>query len=281
MDPQAYRKQVEQEVEAARASKKTRRRAGRNTEVAFSGTEAAFSGPEAIRELGAQAVEDDAVFSGLLKQLGDASTDSATRAAIVDTIQGNSFASNKFAALRPRWLAALRALVQDKDTELRLRALSLLSNENDGHTQELLLSGLRDPKQALVSPEAALGLLSGDVHAEVVPLARALADKPPSPAARLEALRVLGGDADSVPLFTRILQDRQESPEARRLAVSSLSALAPDRLRKQASEVVMADDEHPDVVAFSLTALALHPNALSSTIRTPAAISAMPRPSAW
>ncbi|MFO0757687.1 MAG: hypothetical protein U0359_14415 [Byssovorax sp.] len=224
------------------------------------------SGAVAVADLKGAAVDDDAVFSALLVQIADQSKPPALRSEIISTIQAQSFASPKFGAVRPRWLAALRGLAGDPDEGVRYQALSLLANENDGFVQDLLLKGLRDPSKAALPPESALLLLGSDVHAEVFPIARKLAESAPNDAVRAAALQVLSADAESEALFSKILKDKQEAPEIRRLAITALSKISPLALRKSASELAMASDEHADVVATSLTALAIHETAVPADL---------------
>lgn len=248
MKPSAYRKQVEKEVKEARAKATSRKAAPRGKDPA--------SQMAAIEALGDQIFENDALFEQLLSQMGDPTENTSVRLTILGTIQAQGFASLHARARRPAWLAALRGLVDDPDPEVRFQALDLLSHEQDGHAQQVLLEGLREPSKAVVPPEKALLLLGNDIHAEVYPLARAIAANPPSPAAQREALRLLGADAESAPLFESIARDRGESPEIRRLAITALSTLAPANLRKYARTIVLSEDDDPEVVATSLAALA-------------------------
>lgn len=254
MKPEEYRKQVEKEVEEARAQMKARTR-----------SKPRANDPEgrkaSIEAMGPEIIDDDEVFEKMMADVADASVPAMVRAAIVDTMHARSFASPKTAERRPEWLAGLRGLLGDKDASLRERAAGLLMNEKDPHTQDVLLQGLRDPQKAIVPVERALALLGTDIHSDVFVHARAVLQNPPSEAARREAIRVLAAEPESVPMLESLLRDRKEDPEVRRLAIAGLSATAPLALRKHASAIIHDDTEDPGVVATSLTALALDKSA--------------------
>ena len=131
--------------------------------------------------------------------LKDTQSPQAVRLAALKALQSASFSVVKFTPCRPEYLAALRSLIDDPDPEVRQRVLGILAREQDGYTQQRLLEGLQQPEKALVSPEKALQLLSYDIHADAYPVAREIASKPPNPAAKREALRLLAADAASAP----------------------------------------------------------------------------------
>ncbi len=254
MKPEEYRKQVEKEVEEARAQMKARTR-----------SKPRANDPEsrkaAIEAMGPEIIDDDDVFEKMMADVADTSVPATVRGAIVNTMHARSFASPKTAERRPEWLAGLRGLLADKDASLRERAAGLLMNEKDTHAQDVLLQGLRDPQKAIVPAERALELLGNDIHADVFVHARSVLQNPPNEAARLEAIRVLAAEPESVPLLESLLRDRKENPEVRRLAIAGLSATAPLALRKHASAIIHDDAEDPSIVATSLTALALDKSA--------------------
>jgi len=95
----------------------------------------------------------------------------------------------------------LRKVATDADPELRRRALGVLSREKTDYAQTRLLQGLKDPSKALVRSEKALQLLVNNVHSDAYTVAATIADNPPNPAARREALRLLAADASSAPMF--------------------------------------------------------------------------------
>jgi hypothetical protein len=172
----------------------------------------------AMEALGWQICADKQIWNAVLDTVRDIGAPSELRLAALATVQSASFNATGFVPLRPDYLRTLRAVSSDPDLELRQRALGMLAREHDAATQDLLITGLKDPNQALVPPEKALQLLSYDVHTEAYPIAREIARNPPNPMARREALRLLAADADSAPVFEKLLKDKEESIEVRQLA---------------------------------------------------------------
>ena len=118
------------------------------------------------------------------------------------------------------------------------RVLGILAREKDGYAQKRLLEGLQDPSKALVPPEKALQLLSYDVHAEAYPVAREIVKEPPNPEAKREALRLLSADANSAPVFEKLLRDKEEDRDIRQISAAALQAVKPKRFQEQAREIV-------------------------------------------
>jgi len=225
----------------------------------------------ALAALGWAIADDRASYRSVLALVTDTQQPTALRAAALAAVQSVSFDAQRFAALRPDHLRALRKLCDDPDLELRQRALGMLMREGDAPTQQRLLAGLRDTAQALLPPEKALQLLAYDLHGDAYAAAREVATKPPNPLARREALRLLAADADSVPIFEGILQDQNESSELRRLSASALHQLSPRRLQTLAREITMNSDDGDDELRTScLVALAQFGDA--DTIRGDAAL---------
>lgn len=197
----------------------------------------------------------EANLRAVLAVVNNTSEPIAVRLAALQTLQTASFSSAAFPAFRGNYIAALRALTQDPDRELRQRVLGFLAREKDGFAQKKLLDGLRDPAKALVPPEKALQLLSYDVHAEAYPIARAIVSKPPNPTARREALRLLAADAKAAPMFEKLLRDKDEAREIRQISAAALQATKPETLRKHAREIVLDPSEQDEIQATCLTAL--------------------------
>jgi hypothetical protein len=210
----------------------------------------------ALMALGWAILSDKARFRSVLAILRNVDEPIDLRLEVLSAVQSATFDANRFAAFRPDYIKALRALSADPDMELRQRVLGFLARENDAPTQEALLQGLRHPDEALLPPEKALQLLSYDVHNEAYAAAREIADRPPNALARREALRLLAADGKSAPLFEKLVLDKGESSEVRQLAASALHKLAPQRMQDCARRMTLDDDEDDDMQTVSLTALA-------------------------
>jgi HEAT repeat protein len=199
--------------------------------------------------------ESDKDLQAMLKVLADKDEPIKVRLAALQSIQAASFSVIAFESCRGDYLATLRKVAEDPDPELRQRALGLLAREKDGFAEKKLLEGLRNPEKALLPPEKALQLLSYDVHAEAYPIAREIVSKSPNDEARREALRLLAADANSAPLFEKLLRDKKELREIRQISASALHALKPEKLQQSARKILLDKSDYDDIKATSLTAL--------------------------
>jgi hypothetical protein len=177
------------------------------------------------------------------------------RLAALQALQAASFAVVTFAPHRDRYIAALREVATDPDSELRQRALGILAREHDGFAQAKLIEGLTQPARALVPAEKALQLLSADPHAAAYPVARAIVANPPSDVAKREALRLLAADAGAAPLFESVLRDKSESADVRQVSAAALNAIDPTKYQAHARAIVLDTAESDEMQASSLTAL--------------------------
>jgi len=199
-------------------------------------------------------IRSEETMEASLDVLRDREQPIKVRLAALQSLQAASFSVIEFEPYREDYLATLREIVDDPDEELRQRVLGILSRENDGYTQKRLLEGLQDPGKALVAPEKALQLLSYDVHAEAYPVAREILDQPPNPEAKREALRLLAADANSAPIFEKLMRDKDEDREIRQISAAALQAVKPKRFQEQARELLLDDKEYDEMQATALTA---------------------------
>jgi len=201
-------------------------------------------------------IASDQSLQASLDVLRDREQPIKVRLAALQSLQAATFSVIEFEPYREDYLATLRELVDDPDDELRQRVLGILAREKDGYVQKRLLDGLQDESKALVPPEKALQLLSYDVHAEAYPVAREIVNAPPNPEAKREALRLLSADANSAPVFEKLLRDKGEDRDTRQIAAAALQAVKPKRFQEQARELLLDDKEYDDIQATALTALA-------------------------
>lgn len=211
---------------------------------------------EALRALGWTIASDRDSYRAVLAIVADEQVNPMLRGAALAAAQSVTFDAQRFPALRPDYLRTLRGLGDDVDLELRQRALGMLMREKDGPTQKRLMDGLLNPSQALLSPEKALQLLAYEVHGDAYAVAREIADKPPSALARREALRLLAADTASTPIFERIVKDKGETSEVRRMSAAALHQLAPNKLQSLARDITMDESEDKELRASCLVALA-------------------------
>lgn len=200
-------------------------------------------------------IESDKNLQASLDVLRDRKQPIKVRLAALQSLQAASFSVIEFEPRRDDYLATLREIVDDPDAELRQRVLGILAREKDGYAQQKLLEGLQDASKALVPPEKALQLLSYDVHAEAYPVARDIINQPPNPEAKREALRLLSADANSAPVFERLMRDKDEDREIRQISAAALQAVKPKKFQEQARELLLDSKEYDDIQATALTAL--------------------------
>jgi hypothetical protein len=210
---------------------------------------------KAFAEAPLATIASDKSLQESLNVLRDRSQPIKVRLAALQSLQAATFSVIEFEPYREDYLAALRELVDDPDAELRQRVLGILSREKDGYVQKRLLEGLQDTSKALVPPEKALQLLSYDVHAEAYPVAREILNAPPNPEAKREALRLLSADANSAPVFEKLMRDKDEDRDVRQISAAALQAVKPKRFQEQAREMLLDDKEYDDIQATALTAL--------------------------
>jgi hypothetical protein len=244
-----YRRKIEQSVakaEAAASKAQSRTR----TAAAPQGIVASKKTPPKTRveALGRVTREEgpDAVPETALERLADPKESPAVRLAAIKLLQQKQFFSTSAAEWRPAFVEALRSAV--RSPQVRPAALEVLSLFKDRPTQELLLEGINTPAKALVPLKEALRLLSTDVHADVVAVARKVADTPQlrrNKAAFVQAVRILAADPASVGKLQEVVANNAYAMEARRVAATAVSHLAPEALRAE---------EAPQTVAAPRTA---------------------------
>ena len=243
----------------AKAAKKTKgvvkRTARAAMAVATSSKKSAQQRVAALAEVPLAVCDADENLQALLNILRDRKEPIKVRLAALQSLQAASFSVIAFESCRGEYLATLREIVEDPNPELRQRVLGILARENDGYVQKRLLEGLQNPAKALVAPEKALQLLSYDVHAEAYPAARAILNKPPNERAKREALRLLAADANSAPIFEKLLLDKKEGREVRQISAAALQSVRPEKFQKHARELVLDNKEYDDIQATALTAL--------------------------
>jgi hypothetical protein len=199
----------------------------------------------ALAELDWSIASDRTRYRAVLAIATDRAQHASVRNAALSAAHSVSFDAQHFPALRPDYLRALRKLGDDADTELRQRSLGMLMREGDAATEQRLLIGLDNPADALLPAAKSLQLLSYQLHSQTYDAARRIAGKGDDLEAREAALRLLAADATSTPLFERLIANKQEPSELRRLAATALHQLAPEKLQKVARTITLdeSDDE--------------------------------------
>jgi HEAT repeat protein len=210
--------------------------------MSASGGRATVDGPDAISK-------EIATFR-------DASQPTERRLAALQDIQTAIFSVSGFDRFRASFKDALRAVAtEDKDQELRSSALEMLAAKKDEVAQQLLLKGLENPAEAIVSVAKAVQLLAHDDHGVAFPIARKILSGDYDVDAKEEALRVLASDPGSGGLFANILSDRSQPQQLRSMSASGLRAVDPQQFEQLAQRIIVDDHEDDDVRANALGAL--------------------------
>lgn len=177
------------------------------------------------------------------------------RRAALAALRTISFRVAIFAAMRPAYLDALRAIVDDPDPELRLQAIETLAQEKDAYVQRRLVQGLRGHAEMLVSAEHAVEFLGYDVHAEHFPILRQLARESTIPAVKERAIQLLGSDPSSGPLLQTLFADKTQAVEVRTASAAALHALSPRHFAPIAARIAVDRDEDDRLRTASVSAL--------------------------
>jgi uncharacterized protein (UPF0147 family) len=258
MDPSEYRNQYQEELQRQGEGQTGAREFVDNSMLLSQirdQSEEPARRAAALRASGRDMGQRDESIDLLLELLKDIAQPHEVRAAALQVLQTLAFTSSLFMAKRPAFLATLRSIVDDPDTQIRQAAIEILALEKDEYVQRRLNEGLDDPSKALVNPEKAIQLLGQDVHAELYPRLREIVQNPPNPAAREEAVRLLAGDPESKDLLVELLRDKGEEVKIRTLSAVALQALDPGEFSEQAKQVVVDDTDEESLRLTGLNGL--------------------------
>jgi hypothetical protein len=252
MDVDKYRNRYEAEVAKA-APPKARKRAAARGRAPKGATPTARANAIAATPLDEEGLEEQVVE--LLATLRNREEPLTVRTAALKALGALDFLGPRFAPFRADYKQALRAVATDPERELRESTVELLAIDKDPYAQELLVQGLKQPKDAVVSQAKAIQFLGYDDHAEILPLVREVY-KTAKGTAREEALRLLATDPQSEKLFEQLLKDKSEKASIRRISASGLQSLNPEAFEKTARNIVTDETDSNDVRATALAALA-------------------------
>jgi hypothetical protein len=209
----------------------------------------------ALQAMSLEVDDHPELIDTLLAYLGDAGNPADRRLAVLNLLQEISFRMVGFPAKRPEYLAALRSIIEDPDSQLRRVAIGILAREKDDYVQRRLVDGLEGKSKPLVPAAKAIQFLAYDVHSEYFPIAKRIVAKPPNRGAKIEAVRLLAADPSAKDLLVRILGDRTEKPEVKMAAAVALQSLDREEFERQARRIVLDDEQDDQLRALSLNAL--------------------------
>jgi hypothetical protein len=190
--------------------------------------------------------EDDSLVADVSAWLPSPRTPPVLRAAAMTVIENLMFSQGAHAPAE--LLAALRATASDRDPTLRERALSALALAGDEATLARLREGLRSPGGGSLLPASrAVELLGLNLTDSTLAVLHQVMIEPPDAAARVAAIRFLGGYAPSRPLLVRYLQDPREVEPVRMTAMGALHAGAPGEFPGYALPII-EDEAASDIL---------------------------------
>lgn len=219
----------------------------------------------ALNGLSNELTVDEKLVGDVVAMLGDQQAPLPLRLMAMSTLQSSQFASIVMPRARPAYKNVLRGLLDDAAPALRQFAAEYLALDRDEYLQRRLVAGLKDPSQALVAPELAIQYLGNDLHADVVPLLREIAARPPNQAAKKEALRNLATDPASRDLLVQGLRDAGEAPEIRHVCLVALYRTAPE-LATQLAKEITDDDRTSDELRAALLNTLMHLSSNASVV---------------
>jgi HEAT repeat protein len=177
------------------------------------------------------------------------------RIAALSVAQINTFSSLLLESKMPAYTDALRTIIDDENRALRETAIESLALKSDEYVQRRLIEGLNNPEKEIIRPEVAIQLLSYDLHADHFPILRRLAENPPNPRTKKEALRNLAADANSQDLLVRTLEDKNEDPETRHVCAVALQSLHAGSLDRIAKGLILDENEDEELKTALLNTL--------------------------
>ncbi len=209
---------------------------------------------ELLQRLAASISRRGEFIEALLAIVRDRSDSAAVRRAALQVLDSAAFQVLRFRPYRQAYVDALRDLVDDPDLDLRETAVNDLAQEHDPVVQETLLAGLRGDRPLPVERGLAIRLRAQDDHLDNLPGLKETYSEG-GPAARQEAVRLMGSYPAARPTLEAILRDRNESEEVRRQSAASLRHVAPDAFEAAAKQIAVDPSDDPDVRTAALAAL--------------------------
>ena len=268
MDVSEYKRRTLEALDAAAAADQEEGVVG-DPEATLFDTQASLAERlTAVEAVGRRASESPALIDRLIELAGDRAAPTALRVRTLDVLQALAFQVTIFAPHRPRYHEMLRAMVDDPDLTLRRRALATLARYGDPFARDRLVEGLEHPSRALVPAAKAIQYLGYDIHGldtRTIRLLRGIAQHPPTQAAQREAVRLLAADPGSKALLTRLLNDKSQPADVRRMSALALQSLAPSSFEKAARKITLDTTDDDRLRATTLGALARHGTPETST----------------
>lgn len=196
----------------------------RAAEIVLDSAEEVAIRARALRLAGHAADSDTAFLRGMFALALDGGTPPRLRRGMSELFQSLMFASASKLLLREEFHRTLRRLARDPDRGVRRPALQVMASVGDSATLQMLADVVRGEAQVGVEVAEAVRLLGLRDPEPWYPLLRDIVADPPDPGARIEAIRLLGGDRESRSGLIDVLRSPEETLAARRAALGALAA---------------------------------------------------------
>lgn len=216
--------------------------------------------PPSLRALALSRIEhavdqNPALTTEILGLVGSPETPEVLRDQAAAVLADLSFSSLSMRERSAEILPVLRTLTRDRDQDLRRMAFGILAAHGDDFAQQRLIECLRSPESAPLPPQECVHLLGLQLHGDAYPVLHQILLHPPDEATRIEAIRLLGGYAESRQKLLEILNDPAEPGAARMAALGTLHANDPERFAEIALPVIRDERAAAELRIYGIQAV--------------------------
>ena len=166
----------------------------------------------------------------LIDVLNDKSSSPNSKQSALSRLDVISVFSPVLPRMMPDYVNALRGLMDDDDSDVRIHAYSTLASMKDEVAQERLQSELQSDKpeaDRIVPTHQAIGMLGFDEKALDYGVLRKIAENPPSEKSLVAAIRHLPADSESYGVLKGVMEDDSRPLEARSLVPDMINNVNP------------------------------------------------------
>ena len=187
---------------------------------------------------------DDRIGGLIIKWLGEPKDPIVLRRAALLTDSALAFEHMQMPEVYQRML-------NDPQPEFRLYAFSRLVPHGDARAQQMLIAGLQNPRDALLPAPAAIAILSTAPKSDALPTLLEVARNTKDEAARVEAIRLLGGYEPARKTLVDISRNATEKDDARAAALSALYAGDREHIVEYATPILTSESS-PNLQALAI-----------------------------
>jgi hypothetical protein len=199
---------------------------------------------------------DDTLVTDLLSWVRDPGTPRELRHEAQTVFRSLMFSSLAFHARRPEFMQILRDLTADAELEVRDWALAFLAAHGDDFAQRQLIACLKSPGKGPLPTARCVQLLGANLHGDFLPALDEVLRQPSDLAARVAALRLLGGYPPSRPEILRLLADARQPDEIRAAVLATLAANDPDHFPVYSLPIVVDEEASAALRVYAIQSVA-------------------------